>query len=467
MGMGLLNRLTGDPRSPNSPRISRGGARVAGVRITPDTALQISAVWACISFLATTVAKLPWHVFEPLPSKTDSKGVRTGGGAQVAETHPTDWVIYKRPNPEWSSFQLRETLLHWALRYGNGYAEIVRDQSNRVTQLWPIHPDRVEVKRRDGVLYYEVRNDDAGRDKIELSMMEMFHIRGFGDGVVGVNVIDYAATTLGWARAAQLYSAAFFGNGATPNIVVKNKKKMTPEGLDRQKEEFRDLFGGPTKAGKTAHLDMDSEIEVISLNPTEMQLLSTHQHLVEEVCRWFGVPPHKIMHLMRSTFSNIEHQAIEVVVDSVSPWTQRFQDEADYKFFGANRRGWYTKINMNALLRGDMKARGEWYRNMQNLGAYSPNKILELEDENGIGPDGDIHVMQGAMATLDRIANPPEPKPMQLPAPAKSEDDDDEPPPAGDNGGPPLDDEETAEARAMIEALYGMYGTWLGEPVNG
>jgi HK97 family phage portal protein len=410
----LAQRVSTEPRYPREARVPSNSRTVAGVVITPDTAVTIAAVWACLRYLSQTVAVLPWHVMK----KVDA-------GAEVQESNPIDWLLYKRPNPEWSSFQFRETLAHWALRYGNGYAEIERDGIRRPIGLWPIHPARVDVCREEtGQLFYEVNNGSDG--KIEIDAADMFHLRGFGEGIVGVNVIDYAAQSLGWAKAAQIFGAAYFGNGATPSVVVKNKKGLKPEGLAKQRAEFDQLFKGPHRSNKTAHLDNDAEIEKIGMNAVETQLIEVHQYLVEEVCRWFGVPPHKIMHLLRATFSNIEHQAIEVVVDSISPWVKRFEDEADFKLFGQNRRNLYTKMNMNALLRGDMKSRMEFYKGMLFSGAYTPNRILELEDENTIGDDGDIHVMQEQMTTLKNIREKPVDAPVKpvAPKPAAPEEDD-------------------------------------------
>lgn len=402
----LAQRFSTEPRHPGERRVYGGPRTVAGVAITPDTAITISAVWACLRYLSQTVAVLPWHVMREVDA-----------GADVQRSNPIDWLIYKRPNPEWSSFQFRETLTHWALRYGNGYAEIERDQAGRPFNLWPIHPERVSVCRDTDTdrLFYEVSNGTGGQ--VEIDAADIFHIRGFGEGVVGVNVVEYAAQSLGWAKAAQIFGGAFFGNGATPASVVMNKKPLTPDGLKRQRKEFEELYKGPARAGRTAFLDNDADIKSIGMDIDKMQLVETHQYLVEEVARWFGVPPHKIMHLLRATFSNIEHQAIEVVVDSISPWVKRFEDEADYKLFGQNRRGLYTKMSMNALLRGDMKSRMEFYKGMQFVGAYSPNRILQLEDENTLGPDGDIHVMQQQMVPLQYIAKGPA-QPASAPPPS-------------------------------------------------
>lgn len=409
----LAQRVSTEPRETHGARVSTSPRTTAGVIITPDTALRTSACWAATRWLSQSVAVGPWHVMR----KTDA-------GAEIQSLNPVDWLLYKRPNPEWSSFQFRETLTHWALRWGNGYAEIERDTIGRPIGLWPIHPDRVDVCRdsETGQLYYEVNNGVGG--KIEIDPADIFHIRGFGEGVVGVNVMDYAAQSIGWAQAAQIFGAAFFGNGATPAAVIVNKKGLSPEGLERQRAEFQQLYKGPYRSGKTAHLDNEADIKTIGLDAEKTQLIEVHQHLVEEICRWFGAPPHKVAHLLRATFSNIEHQAIEAVVDHISPWVKRFEDEADFKLFGQNRRGLYTKVNLNALMRGDTAARMEYYKGMVSIGAYSPNKVLELEDENSIGADGDIHVMQEQMTTLETIRTKTLDAPAALPAPQSDPVDD-------------------------------------------
>lgn len=437
--VGLANRLTREPRYVGANRVAQSMRTLAGVLITPDTAITISAVWACLRYLSQTVGVLPWHVMR------DGKN-----GPEVAKSHTIDWLLWKRPSEEWSSMQFRETLIHWALRWGNGYAEIERDQVDRPFAMWPIHPERVTLCRATedsvsssgveilaGKLYYEVNNGTA--DKVIIAYRDMFHLRGFGEGPLGVNVITYAAESLGWARAMQLFGATFFGNGATPTTVVINKKPLTEPGFKRQKAEFEQLYKGPRNSNKTAFLDNDSDIKTVGVNAKDSQLIESHQHLVEEVCRWFGVPPHKVMHLLRATFSNIEHQAIEVVVDSVSPWVKRLEDEADFKLFGQNRQGFYTKINLRALMRGDNAARIAFYKGMWEMGAYSSNRILELEDENTLGPVGDKHLVQLNLTTLDKAGEEPvAPKPAPLP-----DANDDE----------PVEDDEAVAARLQFERI--------------
>jgi HK97 family phage portal protein len=443
--LSIANRMTSDQRHPGASRVSPGMRTLAGVTITPDTAVQVSTVWACLNYVSQTVAVLPWHV------KMDGPN-----GPEIQTSNKLNYLLWKRPSKEWSSFQFRETLTHWALRWGNGYAEIERDQIGRPFAMWPIHPERVRVCRatdsevdaygtaiEPGDLYYEIFNgvgiyDTGGGANITLAASNMFHVRGFGEGPVGVNVINYASQSIGWARAAQLFGATFFGNGLNPSGVVQNKKPLKPEGLKRQKAEFDQLYKGPSNSNKTAFLDNDAEWKPIGFNARDAQLIELHQFLVEDICRWFRVPPHKVQHLLRATFTNIESQGIEVVQDTISPWVKRFEDEAEYKLFGQNRQNLYAKIDMRGLMRGDMAARIAYYKDMVAIGAYSPNRVNELEDENTIGPDGDIHVMQNQNVTLEQIANGvgiPVAPGQTAPAPDKT----DEPTPAPEVG----PDEET------------------------
>lgn len=396
-------RVTNEPREPDERRIPYVRRTVAGPIITPDTAVTISTVWACLRYLSQTVAVLPWRVMR--------EGAK---GGELAPKHPVDYLLHKRPNPEWSSFQFRETLVHWALRWGNGYAEIERDRTTgRAFALWPIHPDRADPKRTEtGELVYEVNNGSQKAPSI-IPAADMFHIRGFGDGVAGVNVVEYAAQSLGWAAAAQLFGAAFFGSGANLGGVIATKHALSPEAKGKLEADIDRLYKGPRNSHKVAILDNEMTWQSIGLDQEKGQFIGTNQHLVEEICRWFGVPPHKVMHLLRATFSNIEHQAIEVVVDSVSPWVKRFEDEAEAKLFGQNRAGFYTKMNLRALLRGDFKSQNEGLQIARQNGIINANEWREYLDMNLMpdGEGGDKHIMQSQYTTLEKIGEEPEPPP--------------------------------------------------------
>lgn len=399
----LALRRSAEPRRPDADRLPHTGKTLAGVYVTPDTAVQVAAVWACLRFLSQTVAMLPWNVMAS----------PTGRGAVVQTQHPVQWLLHNRPNPEWSSFQLRETLVHWALRWGNGYAEIERDMGGRPKALWPVHPERVQVMRDPdtGALFYEVDNGSGG--KAQISADDMFHLRGFGEGPVGVSVMVYAAQSIGWAHAIQLFGASFFGNGANISGVVTSKREFKPEPLARLKAEFNKLYRGPRNANKTAFLDNEMEWKPVGVDPEKAQLVEANQFLIEEICRWFGVPPHKVAHLLRATFSNIEHQSIEVVQDAVLPWVRRLEDEADYKLFGQNRQGLFTKIELRGLLRADFKSQNEGLQIMRQAGVISADEWRELVDMNPMpaGSGGEKYTMQQQYTTLEHIGEEPPPAP--------------------------------------------------------
>ncbi len=414
---------------PEGDRVPRRGRTVAGVSVNEDTALVVSAVWACLRYLSQTVAMLPWRVM-----------VETDAGSKPARSHPVDYLLHKRPNRHWGALQFRETLVHWALRYGNGYAEIERDGAGRPVALWPVHPTRVRVEREgNGDLTYCVLQDDGSR--VDVPFMDMFHLRGFGESEVGLSVMTYAAESIGWARAAQLFGAAFLGQGMNVAGVVTVAPKTKQPAIERMRGLFKKLYQG-VRGEKVMFLDDGAKFQPIAIEPDKAQFIATNQHLVEEVCRWFGVPPHKIAHLLRSTNNNIEHQGIEVVTDSIQPWVTRLEQEADFKLFGANRPGYMTRINMNALLRGDAAARAAFYKVMREVGAFDVDTILSLEDMALIGEakGGKVRIVPINFTTLERMA-----KGQPLPEPPT--------PPAKPATDPPAEDDDAlAELRRLAAA---------------
>lgn len=388
-GRALVNRAS-TPDDTSRSRVFAVGRTPSGVWVDADTALRNAVVWACVRYLTNTVAQLPWRVMVDGPN-----------GPTRASANPVDWLIARRPNPEMGSFTFRQTLMGWVLRYGNAYAEIEWNNRGQPYALWPIHPDRV-CPRRDanGALYYEVWNQGGNA---AIAARDMFHVRGMGDGPVGLSVIEYAAQSIGWAQATELFGSSYFRSGGTPSGTVEVDKALTPEAMSFLKTEFNKLYGGPN-GEHVMFLDKGMKFSPIEVEPEKSQFIETRQHQVEEICRWFGVPPHKVMHLLRATFSNIEHQSIEVVIDSVMPWIRVFEDEGDYKLFGANRQGFYTKIDTRGLLRGDAASRSQYYKMLVEVGAPL-NRILELEDLPTIGPDGEISFVSNNVQTLERAIN--------------------------------------------------------------
>lgn len=400
----IWNRVISGWSEITSSRVVHAGRTAAGVYVDADTALKNATVWACVQYLTKTLGQLPWHVYT-----RDQQG-----NTSVSAAAGVDYLLNTRPNPEMGSFTWRQIMLNHVLLRGNAYAEIQRDNRGVAIALWPIHPDRVVARRREsGELYFEVWNSSGNT---ELPIGDMFHVRGLGDGPVGYSVIAYAAQSIGWAQATEVFGSTYFGEGMNPSMIIETPKGLSEAGMKRMRADLDKLYKGP-KGQRTAILDAGMKATKLGTNPNDSQFIETRQHQVEEICRWFGVPPHKVMHLLRATFSNIEHQSIEVVVDAITPWARVFEQEADYKLWPANRQGFYTKLSLQALLRGDNASRLTFYKGLAHDLGVPLNRILALEELNGIGPDGDVSLISNNVQTLRHaIEGKPDPVvPTQTP----------------------------------------------------
>jgi len=337
----------------------------------------------------------------------------SNGRKEVVATHNVDRLIHRRPNPEMSAFAFRETMMTWALTWGNGYAEIERDSANRPVALWPISPDRVEVKRDDNDRpVYEISNGRG--DKTYLPADKMFHLHGLGfDGSVGYSVINLARRSIGLGMAAEQFGASFFQNGTVTNLKIEHPAALGEQAFKNLKDSLQSWLRGPKNSFHPLIVEEGMKVTPLSMPMEDAQFLETRQFQTEEIARWFGLPPHKLQSLDKATFSNIEQQSIEVVTDALLPWAVRLEQEADYKLF-SQRGNFYTKLNLNSLLRGDTAARATFYREMWNLGVFSVNEIRELEDMNPVA-NGDKRFVQLNMTTLDKAGEEPVTPPVTQP----------------------------------------------------
>jgi HK97 family phage portal protein len=370
-------------------------ARHAGVVIDHDSALKFSAVFRAIAFISQTIACLPWMVIrEREESKTKLPG------------NPIAGLLHQRPNPEMSAFSFRETMVAWALSWGNGFAEIETDGAGRPIALWPISPDRVQVKRNREtmVVEYEVNNYYGGTTY--LSPAQIFHLHGLGfDGLVGYSVISLAARSIGLSIAAETCGEDFFSNGLVSTGYLKMPGKLSPERTEKIALELKERFTGAGKRWVPPVFQEGMDWGNMSMRPEDAQMLQTRDFQVSDIARWFGLPPHKLAQLVKTSYASIEMQSIEVVNDALLPWVVRLEQEANYKLFRGQAPGLYTKLNLTSLLRGDNKSRGEFYQMMRNIGVYSANDILRLEDLDPIGPEGDARIVPLNYTTLEKLVN--------------------------------------------------------------
>lgn len=359
---------------------------VSGINVNDTSAFTYSAFYSCVRIIAETIAYLPWHVIE--------QGTRN----QVARGHWLDSLLYMRPNDEQNAFTFKELSLQHLLAWGNSYAEKEMTRTGEIVNLWPIDPAISQPDRdQKGRLYYEVQGVGA------IPAKRIFHCRGPSrDGINGYSVIQLAKESIGMGLAAETFGAAFFGNGAFPASVITNDGSvdLDEDGVKNLLKTFNKKNKGAKNAMRTEYLEGGMDLKPVGIPPKDAQFLETRKFQISELCRWFRIPPHKLADLERATHNNIEAENIGFVTDTIMPWVARMENQANFSLVQEANR-FYTKMNVLGLLRGDSKARSEYYKTLFNMGVLSINDIMAREDMDDLGPVGDLRMVPLNMTTLE------------------------------------------------------------------
>ena len=367
------------------------GGTTSGKAVNERTAMQTSAVYACVRILAESVAGLPLHVYE-----------RTANGSKSTKpSHPLYRLLHDEPNREMTSFVFRETLMSHLLLWGNAYAQIIRDGRGFPIALYPLLPDRMAVDRNEsGELVYTYQSD---KGQVKLRRENVLHIPGLGfDGLIGYSPIAMAKNAVGLALATEDYGAAFFANGANPGGVLEHPGVIKPEQADRLRESWQSQFGG-ANAHKVAVLEEGLKFHQMSIPPEQAQFLETRKFQINEIARIFRVPPHMVGDLEKSSFSNIEQQSLEFVKYTLDPWVVRWEQSLQQALLLPSEKATiFIKFNLDGLLRGDYQSRMQGYSTGIQNGFMSVNDVRGLEDMNLLTAEegGDLHFVNGNMVKL-------------------------------------------------------------------
>jgi len=356
----------------------------SGVSVTPEVAMRLGVFYDLVRILAEDVAKLPLFLYRRL----------TPRGKAVAKEHPLYDLIHRAPNPYMTSFELRETVTAHMVAWGNGYIFKEQTSQGRVAALWPLRPDRMKRLKKtvDGrdVPVFEYAFPTGLTERI--SAERIIHLRGLSfDGEMGYNLHSQARESIGLAVAAERHASSFFANDATPRTILKHPKTLKEDARKNLRESWEDRFRGVDRHHLIAILEEDMDVKTIGIDPEKALLIASREFSVEDMCRWVRMPPHKVGHLKRSTFSNIEHQALEYVVDTLLPWNIRWEQRLGADLLTEREKGeYFFEHKVEGLLRGDFKARMDGYRVGREIGLYTVNDLLELENRNPIGAEGDV-----------------------------------------------------------------------------
>lgn len=375
------------------------GRTTSGKSVNEMTALQTTAVYACVRILAEAIASLPLHVYR-----------YTETGKEKYITHNLYYLLHDEPNPDMTSFVFRETLMSHLLIWGNAYAQILRDGRGQVIGLYPLLPDKMSVKRDElGQLYYVYQRQDEDnphlKDKgnILLKQSEVLHIPGLGfDGLIGYSPIAMAKNAVGMTIATEEYGASFFANGANPGGVLEHPGILK----DPQKirESWNQVYQGTRNAHKVAVLEEGMSYKQIGIPPNEAQFLETRKFQINEIARLYRIPPHMVGDLEKSSFSNIEQQSLEFVKYTLDPWVVRIEQALQKALLLPDEKSKvFIKFNVDGLLRGDYQSRMSGYAIGRQNGWLSANDIRELEDLNPLSEEegGNLYLINGNMTKLE------------------------------------------------------------------
>ena len=348
---------------------------VAGMRISPQTAMAISTVYACVRIISQSLSTLPFLVYRRLEPE----------GKERAPGHPLYPVLHSRSNVRQTSQQFRQMMTAHVLLRGNAYAVIEWDRRGQVAQLTPLNPDRMRVVvNARGEKYYEYR--PASGLLVNYLQDEIFHLMGLtDDGVTGISVIDMARTSFGLSAALESYGARLFSQGAIHGGHLIHPGRLSKEAQERLKKDFDANSTGLSSAHRTLVFEEGLRFERVSLTAEEAQWFESRGTQVEEVASWFGVPLALLQHTEKSSSwgTGLEQLTQGFVTYTLQPLAVAWEQQASMSLFLEGDTH-FAEFLLDGLIRGDSAARAAYYRAMIEMGVLSQNEIRILENRNPI-----------------------------------------------------------------------------------
>ncbi len=394
--MGLVSGLKSalihwiEPSMSLAVPVSSAGATVhateSGEPVSEAGILGLSAVWACVNLLAGTIASLPLMVYR----------VTGEGDRRVERNHPLYRLLHDSPNYDQTSTDFWEFQSAAVELWGNAYARIVRDDTARIIGLVPIRPDWVQVRRvSGGSIEYQWTED--GRTFRERDT-DMLHIRGFGGSPLGgMSTLHFGRNTFGLARSVDKAAGTTFRNGLRPSGALTFSNWLSAEQRNIARTTLIDQHTGALNSGKPMILEGDTKWTPFTINPEDAQMLESRRFSIEEICRFFGVPPHMVGHTEKSTSwgTGLEQQTLGFVKFTLRRRLKRIEQALEKQLLtpAERARGLIIEFNLEGLLRGDSAGRAAFYQTMLQIGAMTINEVRSLENRPPVD-GGDVPRMQ-------------------------------------------------------------------------
>lgn len=384
----------------------------AGPNISVGAAMQLSAVWACVTLICETIATLPLNLYQ-----LDSAGRQTPAvGSSFAN------MLRYQPNGDMTGVEFWEMMVASLCLWGNAYA-VKQRVANRVIALDPLRPEFVTVLRKKSgeIVYVYTR----GTTQEEYAQADILHIKGFGiDGLMGMSPIAMARQTLGRAMATDQASGKVFTSGLAAGGFIKYDKAFLNDEQRSAVQNRIAAFTGSPNMGKTMVLENGMDYTPITMNAKDAQMIESRQFNIDEICSWFRVPPQLIGHVTKASSwaSSLENTTLGFVKFALRPYLTRIE-QAVARSLGLSPKQYVLKFNLEALLRGDSAARAALYAGGGQNGWLTRDEIRELEDREPLGGQANVLTVQSNLVPLDKLGEaPPAPAPdptAQPPEPPK------------------------------------------------
>ena len=372
------------------------GTTAAGQQVNERSVLQLSAVWACARIIAETISTLPLGLFE-----------RVGEGRRSASTHPIYTLVRSRPNAGSSAAVFWEAMIVSMLLRGNAFAE-KRMIGGRLVSLEFLAPGRLSIGKdsKGNRRYRYTEKDGTQREILEA---QIFRIPGFTiDGDWGLSVIEYGASVFGSALASNNAANSTFEKGLAPTVAFTMQQVLKKD----QREEFRAnlrAISGALNAGESPLLEGGMDAKTIGINPKDAQLLESRAFSVEEICRWFRVPPFMVGHSEKSTSwgTGIEQQMIGFLTFTLRPWLTRIEQAINKDLLSpVEQLRYYAEFSIEGLLRADSAGRASYLSTMVNNGLMTRDEGRAKENLPLKGGNADVLTVQTALIPIDQLGQP-------------------------------------------------------------
>lgn len=365
----------------------------AGVNVTEAKALGVPAIWQAVNVIAGTLGHLPFHLYRD-----------NGGKLEKATNDPLYKVIHDRANSVTSKATFWKHSVSRMLLAGRSYSIILRNKAGKCVGFLPVDEKQVVIEQelKDGELKrtYVVNGKRYNYfDILDLPLTLQ------ADGINHLNPITVHKNAIGLMIAAEEYAATLFANGGVPAIFLTGPA-MSPAARDRASDQVETKLSANRANRLVTTLPAGHEVTEIGFDPSKQQLIEMRRFEVTEVSRIMNIAPAMLHDLTSGTFNNVEQQGLNFSQQTILPLVKIIEQELNLKIFGNRNTTSYVEINMDGLVRGDLKSRTEALARGINTAIYTPNEARSLMNLPA-DPEGDVLLIQGATIPLSKAGETP------------------------------------------------------------